>query len=98
MMTEPDGILQTLVTLSLVLSAQIVLVLLLRKPVRRYLGAIACYRLWLVALLWLPGYLVGSKLLWWWQAAHPRMETLASTDLGNFQLLLNDWLLLHWKT
>jgi len=61
MMTEPDGILQTLVMLSLVLSAQIVLVLLLRKPVRRYLGAIACYRLWLVALLWLPGYLWAAS-------------------------------------
>ncbi|MES2627121.1 MAG: M56 family metallopeptidase, partial [Pseudomonadota bacterium] len=62
MLIELIKIGQGLVAFSLVLALQIGLVLLLRKPVRTWLGAAACYRLWLLPLLWLPFYLIGPKL------------------------------------
>ncbi|MES2605077.1 MAG: M56 family metallopeptidase, partial [Pseudomonadota bacterium] len=94
MITELSGVLQSLLmsllTLSLVLSAPVVLVLLLRKPVRVLLGSIACYRLWLLALLWLPAYLLGEQLLRGWQILRARVGCLQAYDVGDFQLLLND--------
>lgn len=50
-------------TFALLLTVQLLLVLALRKPVRAWLGAVACYRLWLLPLLWLPVYLLGPALL-----------------------------------
>jgi beta-lactamase regulating signal transducer with metallopeptidase domain/tetratricopeptide (TPR) repeat protein len=50
-------------TFALLLSTQLLLVLALRKPVRAWLGSVACYRLWLLPLLWLPFYVVGPALL-----------------------------------
>jgi beta-lactamase regulating signal transducer with metallopeptidase domain len=88
MTTELNGILQALLTLSLVLSVQIVLVLTLRKPVRALLGSIACYRLWLVTLLWLPAYALGGKALQWWRDLR---NAPTEGGLENFQLLLDDW-------
>lgn len=50
-------------TFALLLTVQLLLVLALRRPVRAWLGAVACYRLWLLPLLWLPFYLLGPALL-----------------------------------
>jgi TonB family protein len=54
---------QNWLAFSVVLAVQIALVLLLRKPVRAWLGAVACYRLWLLPLLCLPFYLAGPTLM-----------------------------------
>jgi beta-lactamase regulating signal transducer with metallopeptidase domain len=91
MMTELSDIFQALVVLALVLSAPMVLVLLLRKPVRALLGSIACYRLWLLSLLWLLAYALGGQLQPWRQVLRSHTDVSAPTDVGNFQLLLNDW-------
>lgn len=93
MANETAGLLQELVSFALLLSVQVVLVLLLRKPVRALLGSIACYRLWLVTLLWLPAYLLGGPLLDWWDARALPTTTL-QTGSERLQLLLNDWLFL----
>src|SRR5688500_5643877 len=63
MLTELTTIGQELLKFSLVMGVQIGLVLLLRKPIRTRLGAIACYRLWLLPVLWLPLYWLGPMLL-----------------------------------
>ena len=63
MTTELTNLAQDLVVFSIVMALQIGLVLLLRKPVKSWLGAQACYRLWLLPLLWLPCYWAGPKLL-----------------------------------
>ncbi len=63
MLTELTTIGQELLKFSLVMGVQIGLVLLLRKPVKTGLGAVACYRLWLLPVLWLPLYWVGPMLL-----------------------------------
>jgi bla regulator protein BlaR1 len=58
--TNGLGILaQQWVAFSLVLSVQLLLVLALRKPVRARFGAVACYRLWLLPVAWLPLYFLG---------------------------------------
>ncbi len=67
MMTELNAVAQNLaqawLAFSVVLAVQIGLVLLLRKPVRAWLGAVACYRLWLLPLLCLPFYVAGPPML-----------------------------------
>ncbi|MES2625194.1 MAG: M56 family metallopeptidase, partial [Pseudomonadota bacterium] len=63
MLTDLTNIARDLVALSMVMAVQIGLVLLLRKPVSARLGAVACYRLWLLPLLWLPLYWAGPTLL-----------------------------------
>jgi TonB family protein len=63
MMTELTYLAQQWLAFSLVLSVQLLLVLALRKPVRARLGAVACYRLWLLPLVWLPLYFLGPLLL-----------------------------------
>ncbi len=67
MMTELNALAQnfaqTWLAFSVVLTVQIGLVLLLRKPVRAWLGAVACYRLWLLPLVCLPFYLTGPSLI-----------------------------------
>jgi beta-lactamase regulating signal transducer with metallopeptidase domain len=62
MLTELTIAAQELVAFSLVMGAQIGLVLLLRKLVMEKLGAVACYRLWLLPVLWLPLYWLGPML------------------------------------
>ncbi|MGV3592370.1 MAG: M56 family metallopeptidase [Gammaproteobacteria bacterium] len=62
MTNELEAFAQEWLTFALVLTAQILLVLALRKPVRAWLGAVACYRLWLLPLTWLPVYLLGPAL------------------------------------
>jgi beta-lactamase regulating signal transducer with metallopeptidase domain len=61
--TLAQSLAQTWLAFSVVLAVQIGLVLLLRKPVRARLGAVACYRLWLLPLLCLPFYLAGPALM-----------------------------------
>ncbi len=63
MMTELTYLAQQWFAFSLVLSVQLLLVLALRKPVRARLGAVACYRLWLLPVVWLPLYFLGPLLL-----------------------------------
>lgn len=63
MMTELTILTQQWVAFSLVLSAQLLLVIALRKPVRARLGAVVCYRLWLLPVVWLPLYFLGPLLL-----------------------------------
>ncbi|HEY0961910.1 MAG TPA: M56 family metallopeptidase [Pseudomonadales bacterium] len=62
MTNELDAFAQQWLTFALLLSVQVLLVLALRRPVRTWLGAEACYRLWLLPLLWLPVYLLGPAL------------------------------------
>jgi len=61
-MTELTYVVQEWLGFALMLAAQLLLVLVLRKPVRAWLGAVACYRLWLLPVLWLPFYVVGPVL------------------------------------
>lgn len=49
---------QQLLVYMLLLSAQLALILALRTPVARYLGATTAYRLWALPLLWLPLYVI----------------------------------------
>ncbi|MEY4642573.1 MAG: hypothetical protein RLZZ227_2567 [Pseudomonadota bacterium] len=63
MTTELAYLAQQWLAFSLMLALQLGLILLLRKPVRTWLGAAACYRLWLLPLLWLPFYVFGPALL-----------------------------------
>lgn len=63
MMTELGILAQQAVAFSLVLSVQLLLVLALRNPVRARFGAVACYRLWLLPVIWLPLYFLGPLLL-----------------------------------
>ncbi|MDY6983440.1 MAG: M56 family metallopeptidase [Pseudomonadota bacterium] len=62
MTNELASFAQEWLTFALLLTVQLLLVLALRKPVRAWLGAVACYRLWLLPLLWLPIYLLGPML------------------------------------
>jgi beta-lactamase regulating signal transducer with metallopeptidase domain len=62
MLTELIALAQTWTTLSIVLGLQTLFVLVLRKPVRAWLGSVACYRLWLVMLTCLPVYFWGPGL------------------------------------
>ena len=63
MTNELDALAQEWLTFALVLTAQILLVLALRRPVRAWLGAVACYRLWLLPLMWAPVYLLGPSFV-----------------------------------
>lgn len=63
MTTELAYLAQQWLAFSLMLALQLGLILLLRKPVRAWVGAAACYRLWLLPLLWLPFYVFGPALL-----------------------------------
>lgn len=56
---------QQLLVYMLLLSAQLALILALRTPVARYLGATTAYRLWALPLLWLPLYLIELPTLDW---------------------------------
>ena len=91
MMSSLSEALQLLASLSLVLSGQITLVLLLRKPVRALLGSIAGYRLWVLTLLWLPAFALGGKLVTWLQTLQPVNLLLPQPEIAGFELLLNDW-------
>lgn len=63
MTTELTQLAQEWLAFSLVLAAQLLLILALRRPVRARLGAVACYRLWLLPLFWVPFYALGPALL-----------------------------------
>ncbi len=60
--TELSALAQHWFAFSLVLGVQLLLVLILRKPVRASFGAVACYRLWLLPAVWLPLYFLGPSL------------------------------------
>lgn len=62
MSSELIAVLRALLDYMLLLSAQLALVLALRVPVARYLGATTAYRLWALPLLWLPVYLLQQRL------------------------------------
>lgn len=67
MMNELLVLAQNLIPVALVLSAQLLVVLALRKPVRARLGSIACYWLWMLPLS-MPLYFLGDNLVRWLSA------------------------------
>lgn len=70
MNAELASSLQELLAYMLLLSAQLAVIMALRVPVARYLGATTAYRLWALPLLWLPCMLLELPAPdWSWLSA-----------------------------
>lgn len=83
-----NPLVRSLGALALVLSVLVLLILALRKPVRAWLGAVAAYNLWLLMVLWVPLYLVGTWLAPWLRMPQPTAVSATAATAGALQI---DW-------
>lgn len=65
MTNELLALAQSLLNYMLLLSVQLLLILLVRKKIGRWFGAVIAYRLWLLPLLWLPFHWIDLPTVDW---------------------------------